>query len=42
VSAQSWPQKPVKVLIPFPPGGATDIIGRIISQKLETGAVAHH
>jgi len=32
--AQSWPQKPVRVLIPFPPGGATDIIGRIISQKL--------
>ena len=32
--AQSWPQKPVRVLIPFPPGGATDIVGRIISQKL--------
>jgi len=32
--AQPWPQKPVRVLIPFPPGGATDIIGRIISQKL--------
>ena len=34
VHAQSWPQKPVRVLIPFPPGGATDIIGRIIAQKL--------
>ena len=32
--AQPWPHKPVRVLIPFPPGGATDIIGRIISQKL--------
>jgi tripartite-type tricarboxylate transporter receptor subunit TctC len=34
VHAQPWPHKPVRVLIPFPPGGATDIIGRIISQKL--------
>ena len=32
--AQNWPQKPVKVLIPFPPGGTTDIIARILSQKL--------
>ena len=32
--AQPWPHKPVRVVIPFPPGGATDIIGRIISAKL--------
>jgi tripartite-type tricarboxylate transporter receptor subunit TctC len=33
-SAQSWPQKPIKVIIPFTPGSATDIIGRVITEKL--------
>ena len=37
-SAQSWPQKPVKVIVPFPPGGVTDAIARItadwLSQRL--------
>ena len=29
-----YPAKPVRMLIPFPPGGATDIIGRVISLKM--------
>jgi tripartite-type tricarboxylate transporter receptor subunit TctC len=32
--AQSWPSKPVRMVIPFPAGGATDIIGRTIAGKL--------
>jgi tripartite-type tricarboxylate transporter receptor subunit TctC len=32
--AQSWPDKPIKLLIPFTPGGVTDILGRLAAQKL--------
>ena len=33
-NAQQYPTKPVKILIPFPAGGVTDIAGRLIAQKL--------
>src|SRR6187549_2584892 len=32
--AQNYPAKPVRVVVPWPPGGSNDIVGRIIAQKL--------
>ena len=32
--AQTWPTRPVQLVVPFVPGGATDVVGRIVSDKL--------
>lgn len=34
IFAQGYPMKPVTMIVPYPPGGATDIIGRVIAQGL--------
>ena len=33
-AAQSYPSRPVKVIVPYPAGAAADLIGRIVAQKL--------
>ena len=33
--ADSWPTKPVKIIVPYPPGGAVDVVARKVAEKLQ-------
>lgn len=33
-AAQDWPTRPVTMVVPFPPGGGTDVLGRIVAQRM--------
>jgi tripartite-type tricarboxylate transporter receptor subunit TctC len=45
-AAQDFPSRPVRVIVPFPPAGAVDILARVIAQKLDekwkTGVVVEN
>ena len=34
--AQAWPTKPIRFIVPYPPGGTSDILARTIGEKLGT------
>ena len=34
VAAQDFPTKPIKLIVPFPPGGPNDIIARVVGQRM--------
>ena len=34
VAAQDWPAKPIRFIVPYPPGGGTDVIARIVQSRL--------
>ena len=35
-----YPNQPVRLIIPFPPGGSNDVVGRVIAQHLGEGSAS--
>src|SRR5262249_59560148 len=34
--AQTYPSRPITIMVPFPPGGLTDVVGRLIAEGMRT------
>ena len=39
VMAQAFPNKPIRIIVPFPPGGGNDVIARVVAQKLNERSI---
>ena len=35
--AQNWPSQPFRIVVPYPPGGLTDVLGRLVGERLQAG-----
>lgn len=35
VVAADWPERPIRVVVPYPPGGGTDVVARIVQQRMQ-------
>ena len=31
----SWPSQPFRIVVPYPPGGLTDVLGRLVGERLQ-------
>ena len=40
VQAQSYPTKPVRFIVPYPPGGSTDLAARTVAERLTRSLVS--
>ena len=38
LAQDAFPAKPIQLVLPFPPGGATDVVGRIVAQSSANGS----
>ena len=34
-SADKYPERSIKIIVPFPPGGSVDVLGRLIAQRMQ-------